>query len=412
MKFQNVKGTADYFGDEAFLRNNILDDIKEVFEKYGFLPLETPVLETFELLSIKDVGEQIKSQIYNFKDFGGRHIGLRFDLTLPLARFVANNPNLQLPFKRYQIGKVWRYEDVKKNRLREFYQADIDVVGSDSIEADVEVVACGLEALEKLGIKNFVLRLNNIKVMNSFFRKINLANKSLEILRILDKLDKIGKENVKKELRKIGVDEEKIFDFIENKKIYDISELDGSKEIFDFLDLSKIYGFDKKIKIDFSLARGLEYYTGNIFEVSVEEEKFSIAGGGRYDNLIGKVGKRNLPAVGFSIGVERVFNLLKSEYKKEQKIVFVANIKKEQKIDAIRIVLKLRENGIKTEYDLKNRDLKSQLEYANNKKIPFVILVGKEEIEKGIFRLKDMKKREEILFNSFGDLINFLKRDE
>ena len=274
MELKPLKGTRDFLPEEMIIRQKILEKVKNTFELFGFQPLETPALESWEILSAKGAGgEEILKETYNFEDLGKRRVGLRYDLTVPLARVVASNPNLPLPFKRYQIQNVWRYGDVSKGRLREFLQADIDIVGSGSMLADTEVIACAVFCLNSLGFKDFIVRINNRKILSALVKFAEIEEeKSLDVFRSLDKIEKIGEEKVKKELEEKGVSKnsiKKIFDFIKTdeipqkvfEKIEELNFDEGKegieelREIVFYLEKMKVKA---KIKIDLSLARGLD----------------------------------------------------------------------------------------------------------------------------------------------------------
>ncbi len=430
MKFQPPKGTRDFLAEEMILRETILNTIKTIFEKYGFEPLDTPVFEDFELLAAKS-GEDVMKQIFQFKDKGGREMGLRFDLTVPLARVVASNPQLPKPYKRYAIGPAWRYEEPQSGRMRQFYQADIDICGSNRLEADVECIVCAIDCFKSLGFKKFAVRINNRKILDGMLELVGVKKESnLEIFRSIDKMDKIGEDGVKSELLKKGLTEkqiEKLFaiitkkgDFLEvlneGKKILKGIKIakEGIKELEEIYEFSKYYGISKFIAMDFNLARGLDYYTGPIFELVEGKEKLigTLAAGGRYDNLIGQFGDIPVPATGISLGIERIFRLMKErkslEIKKTKVKVFVSNVNEEVKKDAIKIVQKLRENGIYCQTDLMNKNLTKQLEYADSLGIPYVIIVGKKEVESGKFKLKDMKKKAEKEL-TIEEIVNLLK---
>lgn len=386
------KGTRDFLPQEIILRNKVFDIVRKVFESYGYEPLETPAFEYWEILSAK-CGEEVKKEIYYFKDKGERELGLRFDLTVPFARVVASNPNLPKPFKRYTIGRVWRYEEPQKGRYREFWQADVDIAGSSSVISDAEVVSVGIECLRKLGFKNFKVRVNNRKYLETKLIEIGIPKEKIfDVFRIIDKLDKIGEEGVKELLSKVVPEkEEKIMELIKEKE-------EIPKEIEEFFEAIKLFDVEGEIVFDPSLVRGLDYYTGNIFEVDAGFGK-SIAGGGRYDNLIGIYGKENVPAVGFSLGIERIIELIKErkmmEIDRTITKVFVANVGDEMLKNAIKIASKLRKMGIPTDINLGQRNLSKQLEYCNSKGIRYVLIVGEEEMKEGKVKLKDMESGEE-----------------
>lgn len=425
MELKPLKGTRDFLPEEMIIRQEVLDRIKNVFEIFGFQPLETPALESWEVLSAKGAGgEEILKETYNFEDLGKKRVGLMYDLTVPLARVVASNPNLNLPFKRYQIQNVWRYGDVSKGRLREFLQADIDIVGSESMLADAEVIACAISCFNSLGFKDFLVRLNNRKILSALIKFAGIEEKkSLEVLRSLDKLEKIGEEKVRKELEEKGIPKEsinKIFELINVRKnpekILEKNEdfEEGMKEVNEIISYLELMGVKAKIKIDLSLARGLDYYTGPIFEVSAEKGIGSIAGGGRYDNLIEIFSGRKIPATGISLGIERIIEVMKERKMiKERKTkvdVFVATISKEVLKKSLEIIQKLRESGIKTDFDLRERNLTRQLEYANSLGVPFVLIIGEKELKTKKFKLRDMVKKVEKEME-LGEVIKFLKKN-
>ena len=430
-KFQTPRGTRDFLPGEMIKRDYVINTLKKTFESFGFDPFETPAFENFELLATKGGGgDAIKDQIYYFKDKSDRELGLRFDLTVPMARVVANNPQLSKPFKRYCIGRVWRYEEIRKDRFREFWQCDVDTVGSKSMGSDTEILAVAVKSLENLGFKKFVIKLNNRKILSGLVELIRASTeKKFDIFRAIDKLDKFGKETVENELKSIDLTEEQTQELLklitlEGKpesvlekggKILNETKigLEGLKELKEIVDTSKSYGFDDRIVIDFSLARGLDYYTGPIFEIIDKSGKDigSLAGGGRYDELIELFGGRPTPATGISLGIERIIEAMDQEkmfdlYKTKVK-VFVINVNDQVKDESIRMVNKLRENNISCQVDLMNRNLKNQLEFADSLGVPFAIIVGPEEVKKKVFRLRDMKKRKETVLK-FEELIKKL----
>lgn len=398
MKFQPPKGTRDFLPEEATNFFKLIEIVRRVFEEYGFDPIITPAFESFEMLAAKGgLGEAVKNEIYYFKDKSDRELGLRFDMTMPLARVISSNPQLPKPFKRYVIDKVWRYDNPQAMRWREFWQADIDVVGSSSVLADVECLAAVCKILNELGFKDYFIRINSRRLLDGLLTKIVPKNKIVEVFRILDKQDKIGIEGVKKELDSVGVDGKEIIGIVTDKTA-DISSFEGGKEIKELFDYAKAYGIDEKLKLDLSLVRGLEYYTSMVFEVYAGA-KVSCGGGGRYDNLIEVVGGAKMPATGISLGLDRLFEVIKEkkifEMKKTGTKVFVANVDEKMKIKAIEIAQQLRKKGINCQMDLMKKNLSKQLEYADSIGIPFVVLVGEQEVKKNKFKLKDMVKKTE-----------------
>ena len=377
MIVQTLKGFRDFLPKDSRKRQFVLNTLQQVFELYGFEPLETPSLEYEEILSGK-YGDEGDKLMYKFEDLGKRKVALRYDQTVPLARVVAQYQNeLPMPFKRYQMQNVWRAENTQKGRYREFLQVDIDTVGSYSPLADAEVIVAAAKSLEKLGFTDFTIRIND---------RNNFSGIDLKAITIIDKLSKIGPSEVQKLLRKNDLNEN-LFLEIKNKpatsKINEIitASLSMDKKLKD------------KIKYSPELARGLNYYTGMIFEIEVSGYTAgSVAGGGRYDNLIGMFAGRDIPAVGMAFGFDRLMeameelNLFPSDLNKNT--VFVAFPNPDLQEKALEIVTSLRDNDINAEYYLEDANLEKQLKYADKKNIAYVILVNKDELI-----LKDMRAR-------------------
>ncbi len=387
--FNTPKGTRDLPPQEARKYLYVLDVFREVCERYGFNPLFTPVFEDFKLLSAKS-GEAVKDEIYYFKDKSDRELGLRFEFTASLARFISNNPNLPKPFKRYQYGKVWRYDNPQALRYREFWQADVDIVGSDSVLSDLEVLACFAECMDVLGFKDYYIRINSRKIIEEKLKSAGIEN-IIEVFRSIDKMDKIGKDGVKKELKEKKLDADKIVKVIE-----DIKEPEG--EVKELFDLAKKIGLDNKMRFDASLVRGLEYYTGLVYEIYAGKN-VSCGGGGRYDNLIKTIEGPDLPATGISFGVDRIVALMDENkiFKYNEGKVFVINVSDNVKDDVIKIVKSLREKEIRCDYDLMDRKLTKQLNYASSLGIKFVIIVGEKELKEDSVKIKNMETGEEKL---------------
>ena len=400
--FQNARGTRDTMPEEMIRFQYVIDVIKRIYEKYGFDPLDTPVFEEWGLLSAKQGGgEEIKQEIYYFKDKSERELGLRFDLTVPLARVFVNNPQLPLPFKRYQIAKVWRYDKPGANRWREFWQADIDVVGSESIEAEAECLKAICEIFYELGFSDFSIRINNRKTVEAFVKSVDVKD-YVDVFRSVDKMDKIGEDGVRKELEGKGVEEDKIKKILEFIKIRNIEDArkfvsEGLDELETITSLLKDYG--KNISVDMSLVRGLEYYTGPVFEVTLGEGLPSVGGGGRYDNLTESVGGKKIPATGISLGVDRIVSVMGERgmfnFGKTVCNVFVIAVNEKVKSSVIDVTEKIRKNGIAAEFDLMNRSLSKQLDYASSRGIPYVIVIGDKELQSGKAKVRDMKTGEE-----------------
>ena len=411
MKLSRPRGTRDFLPEEMRIRRYIIDRIRRVFELHGFEEMDTPAIELWEVLSLKS-GEEVEHQIYKFQDKAGRWLGLRFDLTVPLARVIASNPNLVKPFKRYCIAKVWRYEEPQSGRYREFLQADIDIIGSQNMIADVECIVTAIDAIKAIGINDIKVKINNRKILEGIFSSMGINKEDLfKVFRIIDKIEKIGEENVIKELSNLNLSNEiikDIMDIIHKKgeealnyveKNFENIKLvkEGVNELREIINLSQLFEINNLIEVDFSLVRGLDYYTGPVFEIKSKEHIVSIAGGGRYDDLIEKFGGISIPATGISLGIERLYEILSRKMISNEPItkIFIANVNEEVFSEVIKIYKKLISYGISTEIDLMKRKLTRQLEYSNSKNIPYVLIVGPKEIKEGIFKLRDMKNKKE-----------------
>ncbi len=411
-KFQTPRGTRDFLPEEMILRERVFDTVKKVFKRYGYDPFKTPAFENFELFSMKEsIGEGEQDKFYVFKDKSNRELCLRFDQTVPFARVVASNPQLPKPFKRFEISRVWRYEEVRRGRYREFWQCDVDIAGSKDMSADAEIIDCTMKTVEELGFNDCYMRINNRKLLSGIIKFAGISeNKVQDAFRSIDKLDKLGIEGVEKELENRGINGEQKDKLIktitikekpqetleEMKKL--LGENEGITELQELL--KNLEYIERKIILDLSLVRGLDYYTSTIFEVMSEDEKIgSIAGGGRYDKMIGTFsGKGEIPAVGVALGIERIIDLMKEREENKRKTytqVFVVNVNDEVKKECAGVAQKLRQSGINTQTDVMGRNIRSQLDYANSLGIPFVVFVGPEEIKTKKYKLKDMKSGEE-----------------
>jgi len=393
-----LKGFRDFLPQQAREREKIIEKFKQIFRLFGFEPLETPALEYGETLLGK-YGAEADKLLYLFKDRGKRLVGLRYDQTVPLARVVAQYPQLPKPFKRYQIQPVWRAENPQKGRFREFIQCDIDIVGETSLLADSEIIVCALTTFKELGIKNVQMQINDRRLFNQFPKNV---------LPSIDKLAKIGKEKVMEELTTKGYRKEEAQTLL--NQIETLSPTEEIKQLFEILTQ---FGFKKNIDFVFNptLVRGLDYYTGIIFEAILPSQKgLSLGGGGRYDNLIALFTQKPIPAVGFAFGFDRIVEVLKeiivTSFLPETKILIVYF--PETKNEAINLVNTLRTNNIPSEIYLgKNLNLEKQLKYADKKGIPYVAIIGPDEVAKNSIKLKEMKNgtQQELTLN---DLVNFL----
>jgi len=388
---QTLKGFRDFLPLEAKKRQFVIDTLKKVFESYGFEPLETPALEYQEILLGK-YGEEGDKLMYKFEDNGKRKVALRYDQTVPLARVVARYQNeIPIPFKRYQIQNVWRAENTQKGRYREFTQCDADIIGSSSPLSDAEIISVAAKSLEKLGFKNYKIRVGDRKIFDGI---------PTEAIIVIDKLKKIGEEKVIIELKAKNIDE-KILDRIKNSK--------PSADIESILKISNNVIFDPTI------ARGLNYYTDMIFEIEVEGYSAgSICGGGRYDNLIGMFAGREIPAVGFAFGFDRLMEAM------EELKLFPANLTTTQALVTV-FSSELKEKSMETAFLLREKDINTeiyldeaakiekQLKYADKKQIPFVIIIGPDEAKNNTLTVKNLSTREQKTL-SFPELLDLLKK--
>ena len=401
METKAPKGTRDFLPQEMVKRQFVIDTIRAVYEKYGFEPMQTPVFESWDVLKAKS-GEEAKNQIYYFKDKSDRELGLRFDLTIGMARVIAENLDLPKPVKRFVIDKAWRYEEISKGRYREFVQADIDIVGIKENTAEAECISCIVEALNTLGISNLKIRIGSRKLLDLLVKELKLEDNYESVLRAIDKLDKIGQEGIRAELLKVTSEKntEKILKFTEGKL-----KIRGSNEIIKSLkELQKkikLFGTKDQTVIDYSLVRGLGYYTGTVVEIMSGDYGKTVAAGGRYDNLLGIYGSE-LPAVGLSIGVERAVDIMdclnlfeKAGIQKTNIKCFVAPINENVLKEAVKITQKIRKAGISCMLDLQNRGLSKNLEYCNSKGIPKIVIVGPRDLKEKKVTVKNLDSGEE-----------------
>lgn len=414
MEPRRARGTRDLWPEEAIKYGYVIDVVRKVFEAYGFDESQTPALELLSVLTAK-CGSDVEKQIFKIE---GGELGLRFDLTVGMARMVASNPTLPKPFKRYFIAKAWRYEEPQSGRFREFWQADVDIVGVASPQADAEVLAVAVDCLRKLGLERFTIKINNRKVLDALARRCEVpSSKTLEAFRAIDKLDKVGVEGVREELRSkgLGGQADKLLEATSLKGPIaealpraeevvkgDGEGLKGVKELGEIARLAKLYGYLDQLTLDLSLARGLDYYTGPIFELVVEGEEGrlgSVAGGGRYDGLIELLGGPPTPATGISLGIDRLLEVLKHTGRlpslRTKTRVFVASASEDVREEALKLAMKLRAEGVACETDLMSRKLDRQLKYVDVKGIPYAVIIGRRELSEGRFRLRCMAKREE-----------------
>lgn len=410
MELDTPKGTKDDLPEDKILLNKIMERIRETFEVYGYSPLDTPAIEKYDVLAAKYAGGgEILKETFKLTDQGKRKLALRYDLTVPLARVIGMRPDIKMPFKRYQMAKVWRDGPIGPGRFREFWQCDADVVGVKSMAADAEMLAIVSSALSGLGFKYFC-KVNNRKLLNGIMSEAGIKKGKEKAILTLDKLDKIGEKGVREELKSFIKDEEadKVLELVSIKgsndkvlkslksKIKSTEGQDGIQELKEMLDYSRSLGVAPRV--DISLARGLAYYTGTIYEFFIEgsEIKNAVASGGRYDKMIGAfLGGREFPAVGVSIGVSRLYSAMQSEKKKTVTDVFVIPVGVTK--EALEITQVLRQNNIKTDVDLLSRGPSKNLEYASSLGVPYTLFIGKKELEQGKVKLRDMRTGKEDL---------------
>lgn len=436
------KGTRDFSPSEMMRRGYIFETVKSVFRLFGYAPLETPSMENLSTLLGKygDEGDKLLFKILNSGDYAAGltdeqvrsaskicEKGLRYDLTVPFARYVVQHQGeIVFPFKRYQIQPVWRADRPQKGRYREFYQCDVDVIGSRSLLSEVELVEIVERVFRKLGI-SVTLKMNNRKILYGIAETIGHADKMVDITVAIDKLDKIGLDNVKAELSERGIDDDAI------AKLQPILELSGSNDeklaklrdiiggsetglkgicemqtIFDHV--SRL-GIDLKIELDLSLARGLNYYTGAIFEVKANDFQIgSICGGGRYDDLTGIFGMPDMSGVGISFGADRIYDvmvgldLFPEEVDCSTQVMFV-NLGEQEQAASLPLLRELRNEGIAAEIYPDSSKMKKQMEYANRRAIPYVVIIGSQEVEQREATVKDMRSGEQrkVCFDRFAE---------
>jgi histidyl-tRNA synthetase len=419
---QVLRGMRDFLPEQMILRQHVLSTFRGIFEHYGFEPIETPVIEYLETLTGK-YGEDEKL-IYSFQDRGERNVGLRYDLTVPLARFVANHRNeLTFPFKRYHIAPVYRADRPQRGRYREFWQCDADIVGTRSMIADAEVVSVWIDALEAINMPGFVVHINHRKLLMSLAAVSGVPDEQTPTIhRAIDKLAKIGEVGVLEEMQSNGIPEDAA------RRVLDLVSIEGEpgdvfqqlsarlagnamaeeglaelRSLFDFLE--KMGADQSHYALDLTLARGLDYYTGPVFEaMSVDANIGSLGGAGRYDGLVGMFSGEDLPATGCSLGLERIFdviqeqNLIEAPATVSQALVTIFN--EDTLGESLALVGELRRSGIPSEiFTGEKYELRRQLQFANRKAIPYIVVLGPDEIERGEAVLREMSSGDQQTVN-------------
>ena len=443
------KGTRDFSPAEMMRRTYIFDSIKEVFRTFGYAPLETPAMENLSSLMGKygEEGDKLLFKVLNSGDFAAKvapeelanytalaakicEKGLRYDLTVPFARYVVQHQNeISFPFKRYQVQPVWRADRPQKGRYREFYQCDVDVIGSRSLMNEVELIRIVERVFRKLGIR-VVLKMNNRKILYGIAETIGYADKMIDITVAIDKLEKIGLDAVNAELIERGIDAESVARLrpileLEGDNMSKLSKLEevigesetgrkGIEEMRTIFGYAEALGVALDIELDLSLARGLNYYTGAIFEVKALDYAIgSICGGGRYDDLTGIFGLSGMSGVGISFGADRIYDvmcgleLFPADTMVTTKVLFV-NLGEAEQLASMRAVDTLRAAGISAEVYPDSAKMKKQMEYANRRGIPYVVIIGSDELAEGAATLKDMHRGEQVKV-AIVDLVQHIK---
>ena len=426
IELRNVKGTTDYSPREQYIRNYISDTLKCVFEKYGFKPLQTPLLCYYDLLALKyDEENDILKEVYKVSDQGNRNLALRYDLTVPFAKYIAINQNTKLPFKRYEIGEVFRNGPVKLGRDREFIQCDVDSVGIEGQLVEAEFIALYVEAYSKLGI-DVVIKYNNRKFLSGIIIEAGISEKLVtDTITIIDKFEKMTRPELEKEFQKIGLNNEqieKLFMYL-NMNADELIKIENSNETLaegiQELETLKQYigelGLLEYVQFSPSLARGQEYYTGTVYEAYVKDGSItsSIGGGGRYDKMITDfIGNgMKYPAVGVSFGLNVIYEILKDRKEfSEKALTDIFIIPMGTEIQCLKIAQNLRNAGYKVEVEMKSKKMKKALDYANNENIPYVLILGEDELSNNCITLKDMnnKTQEQINLDNLTEKIKKL----
>lgn len=422
---KNLKGTFDYMPKDMKVRNDIIGILRSNFEKYGYLPVETAMLNYYDLLSYKyEDDAEILSEIYKLTDQGDRKLGLRYDLTVPFCKIVATNKDIVMPFRRYEIGKVFRNGPVKTGRTREFYQCDIDVVGIDNRFIEAEQMCMAINTYKELGI-DVICKYNNRKLMSGLIEYAGISDDKVDsVIGIIDKMEKVSSQELEEMMLDKGIEKEKIdklFNLFEmeldeyrelaneNEKIYaGVTELTEINEYLNSLEI------DGNCVFSPTLARGLSIYTGIVFEFFDREERLSCAlgGGGRYDKIITNFmdNGNSYPAVGLSFGLEPIFNIKKMEYDNKS-LIDIYMVPLDTNVDTLKLATVLRENGYRILIEMNKKKIAKCFEYADRENIPYVMIIGLNEVENNCFKIKDMKKKEEYSF-SREELIKYLNNNK
>jgi len=406
------RGTRDYLPEECEKRRRVINDLRRVFESYGYGEVITPAFEHLELLEVK-AGEEVKEQIYWFEDKAGRRLGLRFELTTPIARLIAQNPSLPKPLRFYYVLPVWRYEEPQRGRLREFWQAGVELVGVGEEWGDAEVIALLVNSLRRVGLAGFRVHVNDRRLIEGLLTGLGLGSDRMPTaLRAIDKLERLGEEYVKNELKRQGLAEdaaEKLLEIVKSSTLEEVEASVGEKTFIEgleslrrlFDELDSCYGLASFVTVDLRIVRGLDYYTGLVYEAKLESETGmgSVAGGGRYDDLISLVGGPPLPATGMAIGLERLIEALDLQgaprVGKARRGVLVAPVSAEYRCHAVKVAEYLREGDASVVLEPGGRSLRSVLESADRRGFKYVVIIGEREVKTGLLTLRNLEEWKE-----------------
>ena len=424
IELKNLKGTTDFKPDEQALRDDIIGKLKQIFRSYGYMPLETPILNSFDLLKYKYSDDaEILNEVYKLKDQGNRDIGLRFDLTVPFCKFIGLNKDLTMPFRRYEIGKVFRDGPVKLGRAREFYQCDVDVVGLDGRFIEIEQMQMVINAFRSLGI-NILIKWNNRKLMTGLLQYLGICEDKINsCVSLIDRLSKITKQELYEEFDKFEIKSSQVDELLDmfNKSLSEYITIfasstnetlnEGIRECQIIDELIKKLNLENNTAFSPTLARGLGIYTGTIFEFFDKQNRItsSLGGGGRYDKIITGFMNNGLsyPACGLTFGLEPIYAILQSNY--NENFVDVLIVPMGTEVKCLGIANKLRSVGANVVTDLTGKKIKKAFEYANKLNIKYVMVIGENEINENKYSLKDMSLGEQVTLNE-NDLIETIKK--
>ena len=425
MKLMNVKGTFDFMPKDMMIRNKITDTLRRNFEKYGYLPIETPILNYYDLLSYKyDDGAEILNEVYKLTDQGDRNLGLRYDLTVPFCKVVGLNKDLQMPFRRYEIGRVFRNGPVKLGRTREFYQCDVDVVGIDNRYIEAEQMVMAVNTYKDLGIDIYI-KYNNRKLMSGLILEAGIEEDKVPlVIGVIDKKEKVTPEDLVLMLEDLSITKDKIDKLLDlfNKELKDYEKMtdandliiEGVSEIKELNNYLSELGIIDDCKFTSTLARGLSIYTGLVFEFYDKKQRLTcaIGAGGRYNKIITNFmdNGQEYPAVGLSFGLEPIYVILKEEMKDET-TSDIYMVPLDTNVDVLRLATSLRSIGYRVLIEMNKRKIGKCFEYAERNNIPFVMIIGNDEVTSGKYKIKDMNKKEEYTLSS-DELVDFLKKNK